>query len=107
VTPRWRCEFEVTGGLARECCGLRCKAHVHFPIDPEVAFDVRADRIASSAPAGVTEDAAVLNFDRGQRYTFNKSFEQYVSTRVGTGRINSGRATLARHAALLSSIAAR
>jgi hypothetical protein len=29
----------------------------------------------------------VLNFDRRQRYTFNKSFEQYVSTRGGPGRI--------------------
>jgi len=33
----------------------------------------------------------MLNFDRRQRYTFNKSFEQYVSTRVGAGRINGGR----------------
>src|ERR1700684_896573 len=47
------------------------------------------------------------NFDRRQRYTFNKSFEQYVSTRVGAGRINGGRAMLARHAALLSSIEAK
>ena len=38
---------------------------------------------------------AVLNFDRRQRYTFNKTFEQYVSTRVGPGRINGGRAMLA------------
>jgi lytic murein transglycosylase len=60
--------------------------------------------VTSQAFAGVTEDAAVLNFDRRQRYTFNKSFEQYVSTRVGPGRINGGRAMLQRHAALLSSI---
>jgi lytic murein transglycosylase len=63
--------------------------------------------VTSSALAGVTEDAAVLNFDRRQRYTFNKSFEQYVSTRVGAGRINGGRAMLARHAALLARIEAR
>src|ERR1019366_1474854 len=63
--------------------------------------------VVSSAFAGVTEDAAVLNFDRRQRYTFNKSFEQYVSTRVGPGRINGGRAMLQRHAALLSSIEAK
>ena len=49
----------------------------------------------------------MLNFDRRQRYTFNKSFEQYVSTRVGSGRINGGRAMLQRHAALLSSIEAK
>ena len=49
----------------------------------------------------------MLNFDRRQRYTFNKSFEQYVSTRVGPGRINGGRAMLQRHAALLSQIEAK
>src|SRR5450759_3326401 len=63
--------------------------------------------VISSALSGVQQDMAVLNFDRRQRYTFNKSFEQYVSTRVGAGRINGGRAMLQRHAALLSSIEAR
>ena len=63
--------------------------------------------VIASALGGVTEDMAVLNFDRRQRYTFNKSFEQYVSTRVGSGRINGGRAMLQRNAALLSSIEAR
>src|SRR5450432_710662 len=60
--------------------------------------------VTDAAFGGVTQDMAVLNFDRRQRYTFNKSFEQYVSTRVGPGRINGGRAMLARHAALLSKI---
>jgi lytic murein transglycosylase len=63
--------------------------------------------VVSAALGGVTEDGAVLAFDRRQRYTFNKSFEQYVSTRVGPGRINGGRAMLQRHAALFSSIEAR
>ena len=63
--------------------------------------------VTSAALSGVTQDAAVLNFDRRQRYTFNKTFEQYVSTRVGSGRINGGRAMLARHAALLSRIEQR
>src|SRR6478736_1302311 len=60
--------------------------------------------VISQALAGVTPDPAVLNFDRRQRGTFNKTFEQYVSTRVGAGRINMGRQMLQRHAALLSSI---
>src|ERR1700727_2964188 len=60
--------------------------------------------VIASALGGVTEDMSVLNFDRRQRYTFNKSFEQYVSTRVGAGRINGGRAMLQRNAALLASI---
>lgn len=58
----------------------------------------------SSALSGVTIDPSVLAFDRRQRYTFNKSFEQYVATRVGPGRINGARARLQRHAALLSRI---
>src|SRR5712675_3606310 len=63
-----------------------------------------SQNVISSALSGVQQDPAVLNFDRRQRGTFNKSFEQYVSTRVGPGRINTGRAMLQRHAALLSSI---
>src|SRR5207302_10950720 len=63
--------------------------------------------VVSAALSGVTQDAAVLSFDRRQRYTFNKTFEQYVSTRVGPGRINGGRAMLQRDAALFSSIEAR
>ena len=63
--------------------------------------------VVSSALGGVQQDPAVLSFDRRQRGTFNKTFEQYVSTRVGPGRINTGRAMLQRHAALLSSIEQR
>jgi lytic murein transglycosylase len=73
-----------------------------------ISADARAAGISpdviSSALSGVTQDPAVLNFDRRQRYTFNKSFEQYVSTRVGPGRINGGRAMMQRHASLLSRI---
>src|SRR5579883_800497 len=60
--------------------------------------------VISSSLAGVSIDGSVLAFDRRQRYTFNKTFEQYVSTRVGAGRINGGRAMLARYAALFSQI---
>ena len=63
--------------------------------------------VVSTALGGVTQDPSVLAFDRRQRYTFNKSFEQYVATRVGAGRINGGRAMLQRHAALLSRIEQR
>jgi lytic murein transglycosylase len=63
--------------------------------------------VVSQALGGVTEDASVLAFDRRQRYTFNKTFEQYVATRVGAGRINGGRAMLARNAALFAQIEQR
>ncbi len=57
-----------------------------------------------SAFAGVTDDPAVLSFDRRQRGTFRMSFEAYSSTRVSAYRITKGRQMLARHAALLSRI---
>src|SRR6202165_1930751 len=60
--------------------------------------------VISAALGGVQQDGGVLAFDRRQRYTFNKSFEQYVSTRVRAGRLNGGRAMMQRHAALLSRI---
>ena len=60
--------------------------------------------VIDQALGGVTQDPAVLAFDRRQRGTFNKTFEQYVSTRVGPGRIKGGRAMLQRHASLLSRI---
>ncbi len=63
--------------------------------------------VISQAFAGVTQDPAVLSFDRRQRGTFNKTFEQYVSTRVGPGRINTGKAMLQRHASLLGRIEQR
>jgi membrane-bound lytic murein transglycosylase B len=63
-----------------------------------ISADAQAAGISQSvvgaALGGVQQDMAVLNFDRRQRGTFNKSFEQYVSTRVGPGRINTGRGML-------------
>ena len=57
-----------------------------------------------SAFAGISPDPAVLAFDRRQRGTFRKSFEEYAATRVTAGRIKTGRHCLARHAALLGRI---
>src|SRR5258705_8297125 len=39
--------------------------------------------VISQAFAGITQDPAVLAFDRRQRGTFHKSFDPDVSTRVG------------------------
>jgi lytic murein transglycosylase len=60
--------------------------------------------VISQALSGVTQDPKVLAFDRRQRGTFNKTFEQYVSTRVGAGRINMGRQMLQKHGSLLARI---
>src|SRR5438045_6025365 len=63
-----------------------------------------SQNIISNAFIGVTQDQAVLAFDRRQRGTFRKTFEEYVSTRVGAGRIKRGTQLLQRHAALLARI---
>ena len=56
---------------------------------PEARLPGISQAVICQALSGVTQDPAVLAFDRRQRGTFNKSFEQYVSTRVGPGRINA------------------
>src|SRR3954463_4458167 len=60
--------------------------------------------VTDSAFAGLTQDGAVLAFDRRQRGTFRKSFEQYAATRVTAGRVAKGKQMLQRHAALLARI---
>src|SRR6195952_4083772 len=85
----------------------RCGGDFHTFVQ-NISAEARAAGISqgviSQALGGVQQDMGVLSFDRRQRGTFNKSFEQYVSTRVGAGRINGARAMLQKHAALLSSI---
>ena len=76
-------------------------------ISTEAASSGISQATIAEALGGVQQDMGVLAFDRRQRGTFTKTFEQYVSTRVGPGRINGGRAMLQRHAALLSSIEAK
>ena len=63
--------------------------------------------VIGQAFAGVTQDQGVLAFDRRQRGTFRKTFEEYVATRVGQARINRGKQMLQRHAQLLSRIEQR
>src|SRR3954447_9864713 len=60
--------------------------------------------VIDQAFAGVSQDQAVLSFDRRQRGTFRKTFEEYAATRVTGGRIKTGRAMMQRHAALLARI---
>ncbi len=60
--------------------------------------------VIDSALAGLTQDGAVLAFDRRQRGTFRKSFEEYAATRVVPARISRARQLMQRHAALLARI---
>lgn len=93
----------LAGGAQAARCGGDFNAFVATMAQEAQAAGVSAS-VTNAALSGVTPDGAVLAFDRRQRHTFNKSFEQYVSTRVGPGRINGGRALLQRNAALLSRI---
>jgi lytic murein transglycosylase len=60
--------------------------------------------VIDGAFAGVTSDPAVLSFDRRQRGTFRKTFEEYARTRVIPARIKRAKGLMQRHAALLSRI---
>jgi lytic murein transglycosylase len=73
-----------------------------------MARDAQAAGVSRSvidqAFAGVTIDQAVLTFDRRQRNTFRKSFEEYAATRVVPARINRAKKLMQAHPALLSRI---
>lgn len=60
--------------------------------------------VVDQAFAGVTVDPGVLAFDRRQRGTFRKSFEEYARTRVIPARIKRAKGLMQRHAALLSRV---
>src|SRR3954447_7364095 len=60
--------------------------------------------VIDQAFAGITPDPAVLAFDRRQRGTFRKSFEEYARTRIIPARVTRAKSLMQRHAALLSRI---
>ena len=93
--------------FATPCFAARCGGDFNTfvaAMSAEATAAGISQNVISSALGGVQQDMGVLSFDRRQRGTFNKTFEQYVSTRVGAGRINMGRQMLQRHAALLARI---
>ena len=61
----------------------------------------------SAAFAGVTYDAKVMEFDRRQRGTFKKTFEEYAATRVGPARIKRAKTLMQKNAALLQRVEQR
>jgi lytic murein transglycosylase len=73
----------------------------------EAAAQGISQGVIQQALGGVTEDPKVLAFDRRQRGTFRKSFEDYARTRVGPARIKRAKALMARHAGILSRVEAR
>lgn len=73
-------------------------------ISREAAAAGVSREVISSAFAGVTPDAAVLNFDRRQRGTFRKTFEEYAATRVIPARIKRAKSLMGKHAQLLARV---
>jgi len=61
-------------------------------------------QVIDQAFAGVTPDPAVMAFDRRQRGTFKRTFEDYARTRVIPARIKRAKGLMQRHAALLGRI---
>lgn len=88
--------------FAAQCGGDFHTFVVNFSREAQAAGISRS--VIDAALGHVTEDRAVLAFDRRQHGTFKKTFEQYASTRVTAGRIRIGKSMLQRHAALLSRI---
>jgi lytic murein transglycosylase len=93
--------------LAAPASAAQCGGDFH-QFMAGMARDAQASGVSPSvintAFAGVSPDPAVLAFDRRQRYTFRKSFEEYAATRVTSSRVNRARTLMARHSALLSRI---
>lgn len=73
-------------------------------ISREAAAGGVSREVISSAFAGVTPDPAVLAFDRRQRGTFRKTFEEYAATRVIPARIKRAKGLMGKHAQLLARV---
>jgi lytic murein transglycosylase len=63
--------------------------------------------VIDEAFAGIAIDQSVLAFDKRQRGTFRKSFEEYAATRVIPARIKRAQGLMAKNAALLARIEQR
>ncbi len=95
----------ATPALAARCGGDFNGFVQNFSADASAAGISQG--VIAEGLSGVQQDMGVLAFDRRQRGTLTKTFEQYVATRVGPGRINGGRAMMRRYAPLLASIEAK
>lgn len=63
--------------------------------------------VINDALGHVTWDAKVMAFDRRQRGTFRKTFEEYAATRVTAPRVKRAKSLMQRHAALLGRVEQR
>ena len=100
----WTLPFAASAHAAQ--CGGDFNAFI-AAISREATAQGVSRAVIDQAFAGVAQDPGVLAFDRRQRGTFRKSFEEYAATRVTAGRISRGRQMMQRHAALLQRIEQR
>ena len=110
MIARWIAALVVASSFAAPAYAAQCGGDFRTflgAMSREAAAAGVSARVIDSAFSGVTQDQKVLAFDRRQRGTFRKSFEEYASTRVSAGRISKGRQMLKRHADLLSRIERR
>ncbi len=74
----------------------------------QMARDAQAQGVSqgviNQAFAGLSIDGEVLAFDKRQRYTFRKSFEDYARTRVIPARLKRAKSLMQKHAQLLARV---
>jgi lytic murein transglycosylase len=77
----------------------------------EFSRDARAagvsPQVIAAAFDGIEHDAKVMAFDRRQRNTFRRSWEDYARTRVTPPRVRRAKSLLVRHAKLFDRIEQR
>lgn len=90
---------------AAQCGGDFNRFIAEFAREAQAAGVSRA--AIAEAFAGISHDPNVMAFDRRQRSTFRKSWEDYAATRVGPARVKRAKAMLQRHAGLLARVEQR
>ena len=96
--------------LATAAQAAKCGGEFN-PFIAEISREAAAAGISrgviSSALGEVTYDAKVMSFDRRQRGTFRKTFEEYAATRVTPPRVKRAKSLMQKHAALLGRVEQR
>jgi lytic murein transglycosylase len=95
------CTF-ATPALAAQCGGDFNRFLAEMGREAQAAGVSR--QVIGEAFAGVSIDHKVLDFDRRQRGTFKKTFEEYARTRVIPARIKRATGLMQKHHQLLSRI---
>ena len=88
--------------LAAQCGGDFNRFIAEF--SREAAGKGISQAVIAQAFGGVTYDPKVMEFDRRQRGTFKKSWEDYARTRVGPARIKRAKAMMQKHGQLLGRV---